>query len=276
MKMKRIVSILLLVVLLLSVLTACSYTDKVEYTADNNADVAEILSELKKSYHLADVSKNEILIKGTKTNDNPKLTEVSVDFTLYLDSDDWNVGNDAARFVLKRIWSMCDDGDIMTHARVYLNEDGYYVRHSLDNFFSEGKISDVVLTITEFDSEILQTAYEDLNEQYHIRPHSTSNNEGIRYMDADFIIRPRSLLSWDCDAKLLFDEDYSADELIEIGQEAYLYFHSAMDEYFVPKESHKKIDAYMPDYNITISGKNCSVIGEFQKSSEEMVWEIKS
>ena len=178
---------------LLLMLVGCNTASKVEYTAENNTNIANILSELSERYSLADVSKNEIILKGTKTNDESYVDDGSISFSIYLDSDDWSKGCEAARYTLKRLSAMCSNDSISTIACfVYLNENGYYVNHSIGYSYNKEHPEYTILSITEFDSESLQTTYELFMKDYQLETHHTWEYEGIKYSDADLELKPGS------------------------------------------------------------------------------------
>lgn len=269
MMIKKIVSFLQFFVIVLS-LVGCNATSEVEYTTENNTNIANIVSELKENYHLADVHKNTIILRGTKTSDDSYVDDGSVEFTIYIDSGDREHGCAAAQYLLKRISAMCSNTTLSTLASfVYLNYDGYYVCHKMSYVYSKEKPDDLVLSITEFNSESLQNAYNALKEEHKLKSHHTWEHEGIKYSDADFELKPSVAGNWVCDASLHFDEDYSNDELIEIGEYAHTFLGSTLMIHSLETDNmYSDIS-----YDITIFGNKHYVTGENKDNSETLVWE---
>lgn len=270
MKKARFIVLIILSLFLAVFLVGCDKTSKVELTAENNTNIANILSELEESYHLMKTSKNEILLRGTKTNDASYVDDGSISFTLYIDSNDWNDGCKTARYVLKRLSAMCSNDVISTlSCFIYLSENGYYVNHTIPHSYSKSNPEDIILSITEFDSDNLQMAYEAFGEDHNLEPHHTWEHEGIKYMDADLRLKPTGNGWWFCDANLHFNENYTNDKLIEIGEHAHAFLGSALTIYSLENNN---IPNHI-SYDITIFGNEYYVTGENKDNSETLVWE---
>lgn len=267
-KLKRIVLASLLLIVL-SFLAGCDNTSEVEYTAENNTNIANILFELKETYSLADINRNEITLSGTKTNDESYVDDGAISFILYFASDDWNNGYEAVHYMLKRLSAMCSNNSIPTlTCSVYLNENGYYVKHPISYSYSKDNPENTVLSITEFDSDSLKNSYDAINETYHLEPHNTWEYEGVKYSDADLVLKPGIVGWWNCDANLYFNQDYSDHELIEIGEYAHAFLGSALTIYALENDS---IPAHI-NYDIKVFGNKYYVTGANKDNSETLVW----
>lgn len=260
---------MILITIATILLTGCNNNSKIEYTAENNTNISNIISELKKSYCLADLSKNELSLRGDKTQDESFVEKGSASFTLYLDCD-WNNGCKAVRYALKRLSAMCNNDSISTIAcSVYLKEDGFYVRHTLGYSYSKDNPESTVLSITEFDSDDLKMTYDAFNDDYELEPHHTWEHEGIKYSDADFQLIPQYTGWWNCDAELHFENNYSVDELIKIGESAHALIGSALTIYAMNINSIPT----QTSYDIVVYGSEFYVTGENKDNTETLVWE---
>lgn len=251
--------------------TGCNNTLRTEYNQENNANIANVISELKARYHLSDIAKNEIIVRGEKSGKDSYVEGGSVTFSLYIDSDKWEDGRDAALYTLKRVSAMCSSDTISTiSCFVWLNEGGYYVTHFTSYAYSKNNPDDFCISFTEFDLEDLEQAYNAINDEHGLEPHHTSENNGIKYITPAFQLKPSIGTRWFADANLHITSNCSTDELIKIGEYAHVFLGSALtiraletEDYFFDEIS----------YDITLFGDGFYITGENKDGSETMVWE---
>lgn len=252
-------------------LTGCNNTLRTEYNQENNANIANVISELKARYHLSDNAKNEIIVRGEQSGKDSYVEGGSVTFNLYIDSDKWEDGQDAALYTLKRVSAMCSSDTISTlSCFVWLNEGGYYVTHFTSYAYSKNSPDDFYISFTEFDLEDLEQAYNAIKDDYGLEPHHTSENDSIKYITPAFQLKPSIRARWFADANLKVTSNCSTDELIKIGEYAHLFLGSALTihasetgDYFFDEIS----------YDITVFGEGFYITGENKDGSETMVWE---
>lgn len=266
--------ILIAAILLISIflgLTGCTDTSKAEYTKENNTNIANILSELKTQYHLADLTQNEIIVRGEKSGKDSYVEGGSVTFSLYIDSDKWEDGRDAALYTLKRVSAMCSSDTISTiSCFIWLNEGGYYVTHFTSYAYSKNNPDDFYISFTEFDLEDLEQAYNAINDDHGLESHHTSENNGIKYITPAFQLKPSIGTRWFADANLHITSNCSTDELIKIGEYAHVFLGSALTIHALETE-----DYFFDEisYDITLFGDGFYITGENKDGSETMVWE---
>ena len=269
--MKKLTLITVFCLALLLMLVGCNNTDEaeaVEYTAENNADIAALFSELKELYSLAEVSENRIELIGTKTKNESLVNHGSIIFDLYFDTDDWNKGVEAARYALKKLYAMCSDTSVATVCNVYLNEGGYYVSHRAESLSDIRNPEDVILSVTEFDSESLRASYENLGKEYGMSEHFTWENKGIKYIKPCFELNPGIFGHWYGYAFIDTNEDCSVDELIGIGDRAQEILGNAAKQY----SSENDITITEVSSNIQVCGNKYIVSGKSEDGSEILIW----